>query len=183
MIGYWRKNWDRHARHNLQKKIVFNLLIRVNSLQCSTSVIPRLNTLNLTTKQQFWLTPILILGASNSVDTVLVTAGCSLSDHLLKIGQFCYKLRLNQDNDINLQIHSVSALKTLLYSLLHFCTWISSEDAGSDSEAPSPTMYLSLSWGMKEQQVLPRSLSPHEEIIIARKNALVISPSSNGFNS
>ena len=64
------------------------------------------------------LVPIFSPGAPNSIDTLFtklfqVCAGHSLSEQILKIGRFRYKLRLNQEDEIELQISSVSALRNI----------------------------------------------------------------------
>ena len=101
--------------------IVFNLLLGVNSPQCSPSVNPwaeYFESYCQTTISGAQLVPVFNPCAPNSIDTLFtklfqVTGGCSLSEQLLKIGRFRYKLRLNQDDEIDLQIHSVSALKNI----------------------------------------------------------------------
>ena len=63
--------------------------------------------------------PVFGPGAANSIDTLFsklfqcVTGDCSMSEQILKIGRFRYKLRLNQEDEIELQIHSISALKNI----------------------------------------------------------------------
>ena len=103
------------------EEIVFNLLMGVNSPQYSPSVNPwaeYFESYCQTTISGAQLVPIFSPGAPNSIDTLFtklfqVTAGGSLSEQLLKIGRFRFKLRLNQDDEIDLQIHSVSALKNI----------------------------------------------------------------------
>lgn len=63
------------------------------------------------------LVPIFSPGAPNSIDTLftkLFTGGCSsLSEQLLKIGRFRYKIRLNHEDEVELQINSINGLKNI----------------------------------------------------------------------
>ena len=66
------------------------------------------------------LLPVFSSTAANSIDALFnklfhVTAGggTSLSEQLLQIGRFRFKLRLNQDEEIDVQIHSTNALKNI----------------------------------------------------------------------
>ena len=65
------------------------------------------------------LVPVFSPGAQNSIDSLFsrlfqVTAeSTSLSENILNIGRFRYKLQLNQDDEIELQIHSVTALRNI----------------------------------------------------------------------
>ena len=66
------------------------------------------------------LIPVFSPGAANSIDSLFsrlfqVTAaeGSSLSENILNIGRFRYKLQLNQDDEIELHIHSVTALRNI----------------------------------------------------------------------
>ena len=64
------------------------------------------------------LVPIFSPGGANSIDALFTklfqgVGDCSLSEQLLRIGRFRYKIRLNQDDEIELQINSVSALKNI----------------------------------------------------------------------
>ena len=65
------------------------------------------------------LLPVFSPGAQNSIDSLFgklfqVTAeGGSISEKILNIGRFRYKLQLNQEDEIDLQITSVSALRNI----------------------------------------------------------------------
>ena len=64
------------------------------------------------------MVPIFSPGATNSIDALFarlfkITGERSLTDQLLRIGRFRYKIRLNKEVEIELQISSVSALKNI----------------------------------------------------------------------
>jgi hypothetical protein len=65
------------------------------------------------------LVPVFNPGAANSIDTLftklfqVVDGRSSLSEQILAIGRFRFKLRLNQDDELDLSIHSVAALRNI----------------------------------------------------------------------
>ena len=112
----------RELRQSCQAKpvdeLTYNLLCSVNAPQCSSPWAEHFESYCSSTITGAQLVPIFSPSSPNSIDTLFtklfqVSAGCSLTEQLLKIGRFRFKLRLNQDDEIDLQIHSVSALRNI----------------------------------------------------------------------
>ena len=104
--------------------VVYNLLWEVNSPpEFASRVTPWAEyfeshcTATITGAQ---LVPVFSPGAQNSIDSLFnrlfqaTSEGrASLSEQLLNIGRFRFKLRLNQEDELDLQIHSASGLRNI----------------------------------------------------------------------
>lgn len=118
-----RKELRQSCQMKPADEIVYDLLWSVNSpAQYNTRANPWVEYFDSycqATITGAQIVPIFSPTAFNSIDTLFtklfqITSGAnSLSEQLLKIGRFRFKLRLNQDDEIDLQIHSITALKNI----------------------------------------------------------------------
>lgn len=115
----------KELKHSCQVRpaedVMLDMLLTVNSPQPGARPSPwsePFESYCQTTITGAQLVPIFSPSSPNSIDTLFtkifqVNTVSSLSEQLLQIGRFRYKLRLNQDDEIEMQISSVSALKNI----------------------------------------------------------------------